>query len=45
MKNFRIWHKTTFGIGFEDKKAKNIETLKLSNWIKKRLIEIEELKK
>jgi hypothetical protein len=42
-KTFRIWHKTSFGIGFEDRRAKSIEALKLSKWIKDRLIEIEEL--
>jgi hypothetical protein len=43
MKKFRIWHTTTFGIGFEDRKAKNLEGLKLSKWLKIRLIEIEEI--
>ena len=42
-KTFRIWHKTSFGIGFEDKKAKSLESLKLSKWLRDRLIEIEEL--
>ena len=44
MKQFRIWQKTQFGIGFEIKKAKSIEALKLSKKAKKNLIEIEEIK-
>jgi hypothetical protein len=40
---FRIWHKTSFGIGFEDRIAKSLDTLKLSKWLKERLIEIEQL--
>ena len=43
MKKFRIWHKTSFGIGFEDRKAQTKEKLKLSKWLKERLIEIEEI--
>ena len=43
LKTFRIWHTTSFGQGFEDKKSKSKETLKLSKWLKDRLIEIEEL--
>ena len=42
-KTFRIWHQTSFGIGFEDKRAKSLDTLKLSKWLKDRLIEIEQL--
>lgn len=44
MKTFRIWHKTSFGIGFEDKKAKDKTSLKLSKFLKERLIKIETLK-
>ena len=44
MKTFRIWHKTSMGIGFEDKRAKSIDKLKLSKWLKQRLLKIEELK-
>lgn len=40
---FRIWHKTNFGIGFQDIKAKNKESLKIPKWIKDKLIEIETL--
>jgi hypothetical protein len=40
---FRIWHRTSFGIGFEDKKAESKEKLKLSKWLTQRLIEIEEI--
>ena len=44
MKTFRIWHKTSFGIGFEDKKAKSKTSLKLNKFLKTRLIKIETLK-
>jgi len=43
MKTFRIWHKTQFGIGFELKKAKTIEDIKLPKRLSLRLIEIEEI--
>lgn len=43
MKKFRIWHRTSFGIGFEDRKAKSIDKIKLSKWLTERLINIEEI--
>lgn len=44
MKTFRIWHKTEFGIGFEDRRAKNLENLKIPKWILKAgIIEIKEI--
>ena len=43
LKQFRIWHKTSFGIGFQDIKAKDKESLKIPKWIKKGLIDIEQL--
>lgn len=42
LKTFRIWHYTQYGIGFEDRKAKDEETLKIPKWIQKLgVIEIE----
>lgn len=40
---FRIWHKTRLGIGFQDLKAKDKESIKIPKWIKDNLIEIEQL--
>lgn len=44
MKTFRIWHRTKFGIGCENRKARNIESLKIPKWIQEAgVIEIEEI--
>lgn len=44
MKTFRIWHHTKFGIGCEDRRAKDLEHLKIPKWIQKAgIIEIEEI--
>lgn len=42
-KKFRIWYKTPFGVGIDEKKAKSADALKLSKKQLKNLIEIEPL--
>lgn len=42
LKTFRIWHNTEYGIGFEDRKAKDANSLVIPKWIQKLgVIEIE----
>lgn len=42
-KTFRVWHKTEFGVGYQEFKAKDKESIRIPKWIVKAgIIDIEE---